>query len=351
MNSVSAFSQPSTSRQPTNRPDLTRLSAIRNPQAAGQLAVTRLNKQDKEAFLAVLDRLQEDGIHELDFSKQDISAEGMQCMADAFAERLAQGKRLGVTHLNFCDAKLGPPAPLIQALRQHAGGAIESMDFSGAYDQGPPGAGLSQEALTAIVRFPNNNQALREFKLNRQPGLASSLSILTTALQSSVLTTLALQDCNLSEEAWQHLKTCTGKDSGLTHLDLLGNDNMASNEHPDFFLLFLVSLNKNQTLVAVHLPASATAWYQAGIRNLPDGPVKTALGLQNNTSLRVLTPLSASDKAELRVLNENLSRNRWKHLEPKLALAGCLKDPFGVPAELRQKIAELVERIPPSPLQ
>jgi hypothetical protein len=209
----------------------------------------------------------------------------------------------------------------------------------------------------------SKSAVLRTLHLNRQPALGllthmyrlakqlhtrmcPPLVDLMKALATSSLQTLELRDCGLNPQDWGYLNPIA-KSATLKRLDLRGNDAMSNAHRADecrCMLFFIATLDLNTSLKEVRLPSPAADWFRAGIRSLADLQAdRSKLELPNNHTLRVLSPLTDTDKPVLESLAARVSERQRQ----ALTLLMCVRDRhFNLPQELEEKIASLLLKMP-----
>lgn len=333
----------------------------------------------KAAFSAHLAALRSrPGNTTLSLRGQTLEAQDIALLAEVLDGQCRLPGGLPFTAIDFTDARLHSPAPLLSVLDAHAGAGITSLDFSGAQSlpdgqaRASTAVGLDEAALQAIIRFVATSTALRTLTLDRQPALGllpfmsrlaanqfhalqPPLLRLLAALKGSALETLALRGCQLSPQDWGNLDQGL-RGVALKHLDLEGNDQMATASSADAcltFLAFLCSLDRHPSMETLRLPAQATPWALAGCSKLMKGhPMWPKLALPDNRRLRQVSPLMDSDDQRLAGLRQTLHRNRaqWQQdWERVCTFALCLRDAPalqapGLPRDLKQKLVSTAIR-------
>ncbi|MGC4394335.1 hypothetical protein [Hydrogenophaga sp. T2] len=327
----------------------------------------------KAAFSAHLAALRSrPGNTTLSLRGQTLEARDIALLAEVLDEQCGLPGGLPFNTIDFTDARLHSPLPLLTVLDAHAGAGITCLDFSGAQSladgqaQASPAEGLDEPALQAIIGFVGTSTALRSLTLDRQPALGllpfmgrlaanqfhdlqPPLLRLLAALQGSAVETLALRGCQLSPQDWGNLDNGLRR-AALKHLDLEGNDQMATASSADAcltFLVFLCSLDRHPSLETLRLPSQATSWALAGCSKLmKDHPMWPRLALPGNRRLRQVSPLMDSDDQRLAGLRQTLHRNQaqWQQdWERVRTFALCLRDApapqgLGLPRELKHRL-------------
>lgn len=331
-----------------------------------------LNAGDREGFAQLLETQRKAGNPCLDFEGQSLNDAGLKCLAQVFKKQLKSTAGLHIKEIRFCDAELGDLAPLMDSLSAVGGAGIASLDFSGAQSLSPGYAktggalGLDESALRSIARLVSTSTVLRNLKLNRQPALGllmhmdrlakqlhtemrPPLMSLMKALETSGLQTLELRDCGLNSQDWGNLAP-VAQSATLKCFDMRGNDQMTRSERADecrCMLAFITKLDKNTSLEDVRLPAPAADWFRAGIRSFKDPQAyPTTLGLPNNRTLRVLSPLTDTQAPVLKDLADRVA----KRTQEALALVLCVREAhFRVPSDLEKLLVKSVFERPNAP--
>lgn len=259
-----------------------------NPKTAGQELGAYLRTHPRVDDLA--DRLGvmlQLGVSTLDLSGQDLAAEAVTLLCQAFETRPELLR--GFVGFHFAEARFDTLRPLLDVLRSERCGACESLDLSGtcvlttnAYGVAryAPLEGADLRRVVATVK--RHAHTLRELKLNQQTGLSpqedarqldgridptSPMFVLVNALGPSAVKTLELRDCGL----WTADVYCLtpgasfeldGTRRGLAchTIDLRGNEGMFAHiDSPALQARLIARLASHPELKALYLPSNALA--------------------------------------------------------------------------------------------